>query len=364
MVQVREKLHPLHIAILTHMVQVGVMIFVLPRITAENFGRNGWLSIIILSSVAIGSIFLISAVFRLGKRQSIFAIAEDVVWKPLLIPIYLAFAGLLAFTGCMVGKEYILIFQMIAFPTTNSMVFKFVFDVLALLLLFKGIYNISKAATIFYFLTVWMLFLLLFYLSEFEWSRFTPFLFRGETAFAHGSVEIFTAFLGFHICLFLVPYVENVRTMFKAVHYGNLITTFTYLSILIVSFGFFSYGQLLETIYPLLDLLAYIELPFIERMENFLFTFFLLSILITSVMYFWMAQEIINHLLPRMNRKWISVIVVFVSFVASYIPGLIRQVEVLLRWLAYAELLFVFIAPTLLIGLLLIRRLRKGDVHA
>ncbi|GIQ69526.1 spore gernimation protein [Xylanibacillus composti] len=361
---VREKLHPLHIAILTYMVQSGVMVFVLPRLTAENYGRNGWLSIVIFSAAATLSIFLISLVFRLGKETSILHIAESLVWKPLLIPVYLVLVSLLAFTGCMVGKEFILIFQMIAFPTTNPMIFKGVFDILALLLLLKGIYNISKAATVFFFLTIWMMALLLFYLGEFEWARLTPFLFRGDTSYVHGGVEIFTAFLGFEICMFLAPYAERVRSLFKAVYIGNLLTTVVYLSVAIVAYGFFSFGQLVETRYPVLDLLAYIELPFIERMENFLFTFFLLLILISSVMYFWMAEEILNHLAPRIQRKWLSVFVVFGSFCFSYFPSLIREVEMWLRWLAYAELVLVFIIPVLLIGLLLIRRWRKGENYA
>lgn len=63
----------------------------------------------------------------------------------------------------MIGKKYVLIFQMLSFPTTNPMVFKLAVDILAFLMITKGIYSISKAATLFFWLSAWMYLLMLWF---------------------------------------------------------------------------------------------------------------------------------------------------------------------------------------------------------
>jgi hypothetical protein len=48
----KEKLYPVHIAILVYMIQTGVVVFSLPRIMAEAFGYNGWLMVPVFTLIA------------------------------------------------------------------------------------------------------------------------------------------------------------------------------------------------------------------------------------------------------------------------------------------------------------------------
>nr|WP_238327728.1 GerAB/ArcD/ProY family transporter [Paenibacillus gorillae] len=149
MEKTKERLAPFHVMILIFMTQSGVMSFILPQLLADNFGTNGWASVIGFGLIATVNIGLIGLIYKLGRGRSIFEILEQAFPKFLLYPIYAAIASLWTMLGCLAGKEYVLIFQMFAFPTTNPMVFKLALDVLVFWLLTKGIYNISKAATIF-----------------------------------------------------------------------------------------------------------------------------------------------------------------------------------------------------------------------
>lgn len=198
----REKLNQYHIAILVYMIQSAFMFFNLPRLLAENFGTNGWIALLICSAVATVNIFLISLVYRHGRGRSIFAILEQSIPKWILVPFYFGMAAVSALFGCLVMKQYVLLFQMVAFPTTNPMVFKFLCDILVLLLMRKGLYNISKAATIFYYCTFWLFFLLPYFLGEFRWVRLTPFLFQGGTHQLEDWLEVYMAFLGYELSLF------------------------------------------------------------------------------------------------------------------------------------------------------------------
>lgn len=355
----KEKLHPIHIAILIYMTQAAVIVLSLPRILAENFGTNGWLALIPATLLAWFNIFLISLVYRLGKGRSVFDILERFVPKALLYPLYLAAAAVWIMSGCMIGKEYILIFQMIAFPTTHPMVFKLAVDVIVFYLLLKGIYNIAKASTTFFFLIIWMLGLLVAFIPEFEWTRMTPFIFRDGSDMAKGAVETYSAFIGYELSLFLFPFIGRNAKAMKAVYIGNLITALTYLSICFIAFGFYHYKQLANLVFPLLDLLAYIELPFVERMENLLFGFLLFTSLITVTMYTWTATEAVNRIFPRAGTGTLAFVMLAAAYGIAYIPDVIGEVHQWLQWMGNIEMVLAFALPVLLILLLLYQRTRK-----
>ncbi|MGV2806297.1 GerAB/ArcD/ProY family transporter, partial [Clostridium perfringens] len=141
------------------------------------------------------NIYMMYWVYRLGKGQSIFVILEKSIPKFILTPFYLAISTVWALIGCLVAKEYVLIFQMFAFPTTNPMVFKIAIDVLAFILLTKGLYNISKASTVFFWSTIWMSLLLLYYVGEFRIERLTPYIFKDSYSMTEGLFQIYLAYL-------------------------------------------------------------------------------------------------------------------------------------------------------------------------
>lgn len=233
----KEKLSQFHTAILIYMIQTGVYVFSITQVEAQYFGTNGWLITIPASILVCLNIYQIYWVYRLGEGQSIFDILEKSIPKFILTPFYLAISTVWALIGCLVAKQYVLIFQMFAFPTTNPMVFKIAIDVLAFMLLTKGLYNISKASTVFFWCTIWMSLLLLYYAGEFRIERLTPYIFKDSSNMLEGFFQIYLAYLGYELCLLLFPYTDKKTKLFRAVIYGNLIRTVSYTILGFVSFG-------------------------------------------------------------------------------------------------------------------------------
>lgn len=353
----KEKLSPFHVTILLFITQNGTVIITLPRLLAEHFGTNGWLSLVFVYMVASVNLLLISAVYRMGDGISIFEIMEQSIPKLFLYPFYLAIASLWSVVGCLVAKQYVLIFQMIAFPTTSPMVFKLALDILAFFLIIKSVYNIAKAATVFFWLIVWMLLLMFYFYGDFEWSRLTPFLFRDGAMSMNGFFSTFIAFLGYEVCLLLFPYSDKRTKLMKAAQIGNFMTFITYLYICIVAFGFYGHEHLKTLQFPMLNILAYIQFPFIQGTENLLFGFFLFSILITTAMYWWSAKEVCRRMFSA-NEKLLAFTILFLSFGISYIPDSMNEVGRWLAYLGYSELGVAFFLPVGLIVLLLAQRKR------
>lgn len=350
--RLKEKLSPFHITILIFMIQSGVMVFSLPQQLAFHFGTNGWVALIIISGVVTLNIALFAIVHRISRGRSVFTIMEPTP-KLLLYPIYLFILIAWALTGCLLVKQYVLIFQMIAFPSSHPMLFKLVIDVLIFFLLIKGIYNISKAATIFFWLIIWTVLFHFYFIPDFQWVRLTPFVFKGVDITLVGWMTVYSSFLGYELCLLLFPYSDPKSKLMRSVFLGNGFTTISYLILSIICFGFFSLDQLKSLRYPLVEIFSYVQLPVVQAVNSLVFSFFLLSIILTTVMYCWSAKEI-GHRLFRINDKLLSFLIVTATYLISFIPQDLTKLKTWLSYLLYIDAGIAFGLPMILIILLLL----------
>ncbi|GAA4837641.1 GerAB/ArcD/ProY family transporter [Paenibacillus vulneris] len=359
--RIQEKLSYFHASILIFMIQTGVVLFSLPQLLAQQFGTNGWIMLFFFGAIAQANIYLISLVYRLGQGRSLFEIVEQSVPKFILYPLYVALVSIWALLGCLVTKEYVLIFQMVAFPTTSPMVFKLIVDILVYGLLIKGIYNISKAATVFFWLVVWMNLLIFFLYEEFNWSRLTPFFLQGGDNTVKGYFQVYSAFLGYELSLLLFPYSDKKTKLMKAATWGNMILCVTYAYLCLIVFGFLGAEQLKVMLFPVLDILAYIKFPFVERIENLFYGFFLFTVMITTVMYTWSANEVGIRLIPKMKENVMGFLIIGLVYLVSFIPDILSKVQHWLNVLSMIEMGIAFGLPILAIFILLLQK-SKGEL--
>lgn len=355
----KEKLHPFHICLLVFMNQSGVVLFALPRLLAQETGYNGWVTILIYSAMATFNIWLISVLYRLSKGKSIFVIIEQALPKVLVIPLYTFLVSLWTLTGCMVAKQYVIIFQTFVFPSTHPMFIKLLVDVLAFLLISKGIYNIAKAATSFFWILIWTVLLLLYFIKDFEWVNMTPFFFHEHSPnVLVGGLTVYSAFLGYELAILLFPYVEKGKRFIKSVYLANVMVTLSYLAVCVVCFGLYSFNQLKRLSYPVIDLLAQINFPFVERIETFIFSMFLFTNLISITFYIWAAKETVKRVVPKIKGNWITAVLISIAYAVSWIPDVLSKVEEWLKYLGIMEIIIAFGLPLLLIVILW---LSKGE---
>ncbi|MEF2967637.1 GerAB/ArcD/ProY family transporter [Paenibacillus sp. M1] len=358
----QEKLRPLQIAMLFHNTQVGVVLFILPRTIAIHFGTNGWVILPIMFVIVTLNIVLINSVYRLGGGASVFTILKSGLPRFLLIPLYFVIGCALAMVGCLVVKQYSLMYQMLIFPQTPDMLLKLVIDILVFLLVTKGIYNMSKANVFFLTLTLLMIPFAFEIFKSFDPVRMTPFFFQEGKDMGRGLLKVFSAFMGYELAIFLFPYAESGKRWLKYLHFSNAFTAIIYLLVTILCYGFFSYKELTHLSFPLLEMFGYLHFPFAERVQNFLFSFFLLSILNTSAMYYWSSQTVFKEILPKLNWKWITFILLAATFAVSYIPKALIVVEQWFDVVTYFQMGVAVLLPLLALLALLLRKGKK--VHA
>ncbi|MBM7584018.1 spore germination protein (amino acid permease) [Bacillus pakistanensis] len=346
----KERLHPFQIIILIYMIQSGVGLFSLPNKLANTYGTNGWIGIFILSIIAIINISLIAFVVKLANGKDLFQLYESVLPKILIYPLYALLAFQWGIFGIFVTNKFILLLKMLYFPTVSTYIFTFMLLLLTFMLVKGGIYHIGKATVIFFYLTIGTTLLLFFHLKEFRFLRMTTFIFKDGNDFIIGNLDIFFSFLGYELVLLLIPFVEASKKWMRYVVYGNLLTTLVYGSVCFVSFGFFSYKQVSNDLYPVLTLLEYTKFPFVERIENLIFTLFAMKVLITIVMYYWASVTCMNRILPSLRDEVVTFAMIGITFLISLSASVMSEVDLWLKYLGYIETCLAFGLPLSALG--------------
>lgn len=353
----KERLHPLQLSILIMMSQNGLVLYSLPRLTAEYFGTNGWLSIIFIFVLVNINLMMIAIIYKLGKGRSIFEIIEASVPKWVMVPIYLFIIGVWIGIASMIMREYIFIFKLMFFPALPVTIFIILFTFLSFQLLKGGIYKIAKASVVLFCFVELMIFLVPYLFPEFDFARYTTFFFKGETDYFKGALHVYSAFLGIEVSILFFPMVEKKWT--KALFIGNFISMVIYFSILFLSFGFFSFDQILNDKYPVMTLFEYTEVPFLTRAENLCFSVFAFKVLSTIVIYYWGAQQIFGNMIKSMKPNvWIFIILAS-GFIIALVPDSVVDVEKWLEWLSYCAIGIAWALPIFVLCILFIQILKN-----
>jgi spore germination protein (amino acid permease) len=342
----KEKLSPFQTAVLVYMTQSGVTLFSLPRLTAEAFGTNGWISIIIAYLLVNVNLVLIWLVFKVSKGKSMLEIISFIP-RWVVMPVLLLFAGVWMLLGIMVIVKFSMLLKLLFYPNVSTFFLTTMGFFLCYLLLKNGLYHIAKSTVVLFFFTIWTVFLLLFHIPDFSFVRLTPFIFQGEKDLISGGIQVFTSLLGYELSLLFLHNVE--KKPLKAIITGNTITSLIYLGVCFISYGFFSFGQLLKDMYPVVTLLGYITFPVLERVENFIFTIFGLKVLITTVMYIWAAKEIFMYQFNKVNSKLITKGIIIMSVLLSLIPRVLDDVDQWLEYLTYLAAGIAIFCPIFLL---------------
>ncbi len=357
----KEKLNVFHIAILIYMIELDITIFELPRVIAQNIGTNGWLGFIALSCLASFNIYLYWLVYKMGNGRSVFHILEGAIPKAFLYPFYLLCALVWIGLASLIGKHFIFVFQLLFLQSMNPMIIFFLLCIMVYSLLSKDLYSISKASTMFFILTIWILGLSFFYFNDWKIIRFTTSYFQGasEAPSIHGWAEVYQAFIGYELCMFLFPYVNKESKWFRGVFGGHWLVTFVQLIVIWITFGFYSLKQLQTFLYPLINLWGYVELPFINRIESIIFPFFLLVNLISTVMYCFAALVTVKQIFPKARPKLLEIVITCITYIAGFITLTLRKSEELLSFTFNIETGIAFSFPIILIIILQLQK-RKG----
>ncbi|MCM3601007.1 spore germination protein [Robertmurraya korlensis] len=287
------------------------------NILAKNAKQDGW---IVVLSIGISILLILWLIYKILQAESndIMAVHNDIFGKftgsvlSVIISIYFLSASIFVF------RTYLEIVRVWAFPSVSVIEL----GVLMLLIIYYIVSGGFRVVTGICFLfalipSILFLFSLFFPLKFVHLNNLSPILNISFPDFIKGFKESSPIFFGFETLLIYFPLLKNGESSKKWASYAIIYTIFLFTIVTLISFTYFSIGQLINSKWPTLEMIKIIELPFVERFD-FIFVFSWLAVIIPTIcLHIWSVCRIYKRLFdikPRISLV-ISLGIVFLSTV-------------------------------------------------
>lgn len=281
-----NQVSPSFLFFLVHSTQIGVGILGFQRYIIKGAGYEAWISIIL---AAISICILLAMIFNILTREN----SDIIDIHRLYFGRYLGGALTLAASiyyfifALTIYRTYVEILQIWMFPQLETWVVSLVYLPIIYYTVSGGFRVITGIAFFGIMLPLPLVFALLYPLKYGHLNNLFPLFDHTIWEFLISTKMMTFENLGFESVLFFYPFIKNGATSQKWGQYGVLFSTFLYLCTALVSFAYFSQGQLGHTIWPTLTMAKIIEIPFLQRFEYILISLWLLVVLPTIAVSVW-----------------------------------------------------------------------------
>ncbi|RLQ96577.1 GerAB/ArcD/ProY family transporter [Falsibacillus albus] len=338
--------------------QVGVGVLGFQRIIAKIAGYDAWMSILIAGIATHIAMFIIYQICEKGDGDLLNA--QKMVFGKWIGNVFnLFFAIYFCLQSITVLRTYLEVIQVWMFPTLSNFWFSLLFLLLVLYIVnggFRVVAGVSFFGTI---LPSYLLLPFLMAIPHSDYRNLLPVFNSSIMDILNGTYSMSLTYLGYETLLVYFPFIKEPQKSKKWAHLGLLATTMTYSYIAIITFGYFSQGQLQKTIWATLSLWKIVELPFVERFEYIGIANWCLIILPNICIALWCASRIMKRTFPITQRASVLILAV-VCLVAVSLFETRLQINSLNDILGKVGFYLNFVyVPLLFLLLLFVRKVKK-----
>jgi spore germination protein AB len=354
----RRKISPFLVFYLIHSVQVGVGVLGFQRVIAIHAGYDSWISIILAGGLTHILMFMMYRIVQMSDGD--LASAHTFAFGKWIGKIF-SFIFVLYFAALVVTiiRTYIEVVQVWMFPRMNTFLFSLLFLLLVIYIVKGGIRTIAGVS---FFGLILPSYLLLTFGFTFQYADFRNIL----PIFDHSIMDILKSmksmsltYLGYESILLIYPFIKEGKASQKWAQWGLFASTVVYTFIGIISFAFFSEGQLKKTVWATLSMWKILELPFVERFEYIGIANWCLIILPNACIAIWCASRIVKRITPLKQSTsliWLSLVCLSVL---TLFPNR-EKVDMLNNILSQTGFYINFVyIPFLFVLILVIKRVKK-----
>ncbi|MEH7113889.1 GerAB/ArcD/ProY family transporter [Neobacillus niacini] len=294
--------------------QVGIGIHGFQRVIFMEAKQDGWISVLVAGFATHIVVFVIIKTLQIYGSTDIYGIHHEVYGKwlgKLFNSLYILYC---LWIFLLILKNYIEVLQTWVFPTVPVWLFSFSILLLVIYGVTGGIRMIVGVCFFSIALSLWIFVFIVYPLRYTDFGHLLPVMESSLVPILKGAYKMTLTILGFEILYVIYPYMEKKEKLQKYAHIGVAASNFVYLLLMLLAIGYFSPGQLLSTIWPTLTLFKIVKLPFIERIEYFAVTFWLLIILPNLMLYLWAAVRGVKQSFGISQKKtlWVFATLIFV----------------------------------------------------
>ncbi|HHU63596.1 MAG TPA: endospore germination permease [Clostridiales bacterium] len=329
---------------------------------AQKAGRDGWISFILALGIIFFAIFII---VNLNKRFCGYTIIEygefilgkwggKVLGSLLVLYFLLQTAAIVRFTSEMVitwmlnNTPHYMIMALIVF--------------LAVYIARNGLLVVSRFCILVSMLVLALPILTFFPIKDWKLHNILPVGDSGFTGITSGVFWALFAYVGYEILLMLYPYVQDKRKVLRTsllafLYVGVLYTLF--MAAIILLFG---PSELIFFLYPVLNYLKAIDVPFVERVDTFILFITLFSAVANIGVVYTLTCLGVGQLFGIKRRKNIAIWLSPLVFAVAAFPKNSAVLNELYKFFPILNLTFGIFIPFILLVISVILKRSKEEM--
>lgn len=295
-----RKISPSLVFFAISSVQIGVGALGFQRIIAKTAGYDAWISVIIAGLATNMIMWIMYKIVELGKED----LGENhrYVFGKWIGGIFNTFF-ILYFTSfiIIVLRTYIEIVQVWMFADLNVFMFALFFLVLCIYVVKGGFRTVVGIAFFGVVLPSYLIILFGFTIPYADFHHFFPIFDHSLKDLIIASKQMSLTYMGYESFLIYYPFIKDKQKSKKWAHAALLGTTALYLYTTLISFGYYSEGQLQKDVWATLTTWKIVHLPVVERFEYVGIANWCLIILQNACLALWCATRLLKqtYLLPQ-----------------------------------------------------------------
>ncbi|MGG3469749.1 GerAB/ArcD/ProY family transporter [Neobacillus pocheonensis] len=351
---------PFFLFFLIHSTQTGVGLLNFQSKIIKGAEQDAWVSIVLVGISFHLIIWLLYFLLKKSNNGDIMSLHQQLFGRWLGNALNIFFYGYLILIVSTIIRSYLSVLVTWVFPYTPIWY-------LSLIMIFVISYLVIGGFRVITGICFWgmlipslLLFTLYFPIQYAYWTNLLPVFNHSLSDYFVSAKESILMYSGPEFLLIYFPFIKNNQISQKWAHISQAYTTILYLFITVISFVYFSQGQLEHGTWPTLMMSKIIRFPFIERFEYIYIFLWLLVILPPCCMALWGAIRVLKESFKFKSRMslWISIIIVHFMVINVKSKMDVEEIGGFLTIVASSFLYFYI--PILFIFFLIIQAFKKA----
>jgi spore germination protein AB len=294
LVSEKSKISPFLVFFIIHTMQFGIGVLGFQRIIALTAGYDAWISVIFAGFSIHLIVWMMYKIAETVDGDIITAhsyVFGKKIGKLLSFPFVLYFV----IVAATLIRTYIEVIQVWMFQDLSTFWYSLAFCGLAIYIVFGGFRTVTGVAFFGVVLPFYLIFTFLFTFPFADFKNILPVFDHSVLKMIKAAYQMSLTYLGYEVLLFVYPYIKDPQKSKKWAHLGVLYTTVLYTIVTLITFSYFSEGQLQKNIWATLTMWKIVEMPFVERFEYIGIANWNIIILPNFCIALWCASRIVKR---------------------------------------------------------------------
>jgi spore germination protein AB len=344
---------------LIHSMQMGVGVLGFQRIIALHAGYDAWISVLFAGLLLHPVVWMMYKMAGIagGDIVSIHQYTFGKMLGKWISVLFILYYSLLSLTAL---RAFIEIIQVWMFQDLSTFWFALAYLLLAIYIINGGFRTVTGIAFLGVVTPFYLIFIFLYTVPFSDFSQLLPIFDHRLKEIATASYFMSFTFLGPEFLLSYYPFLKDPEKSHKWAQGGLVFTTILYLYLTILSFAYFSEGQLQRNVWATLSMFKIVEMPFVERFEYIGIASWFVVILPNICISLWAGTRMLKRTF-RVKQKYGVFAISLVCLIPASMLKTREQISHLIDYTGHIGFFLNFgYIPLLLVAVLIAKKVKKN----